>query len=34
MPPIATILGATDFSPDGNNAVRRAATQQHERSVA
>ena len=25
MTPIATILAATDFSPDGNNAVRRAA---------
>ena len=25
MMPIATILAATDFSPDGNNAVWRAA---------
>jgi hypothetical protein len=25
MKPIATILAATDFSPDGNNAVHRAA---------
>jgi nucleotide-binding universal stress UspA family protein len=30
MNPITSILAATDFSPDGNNAVRRAARLAHE----
>lgn len=30
MPPFTSILAATDFSIDGNNAVRRAALLAHE----